>query len=76
MNLDMMTGKLIYNGACVCSAKTGEIIHEFTGADLLRGKQYWGAWCVGHFYRIEEETESEYLDDNGDIKTNYIIYVR
>ena len=39
---------------CVCSVNTGEILHEFSGLDLLLGEQYWTAWCVGHFYRITE----------------------
>lgn len=40
--------------AAVCSAYTGEVVHEFKGADIARGRQYWVAWCVGNYYRIVE----------------------
>lgn len=38
----------------VCSSNTGEILHEFTGVDLMLGKQYWTAWCVRQYYTIDE----------------------
>lgn len=44
----------------VCSINTGEIIKDFTPMEVFMGKQYWGAWCVGHFYTIvNEETDGE-----------------
>lgn len=77
MNYNFATGKLIYDDACVCNAKTGEVIHTFEGADLLRGRQYWRAWCIGHYYRIIGEDETEYLADDGDrVCLSFIFYVK
>lgn len=82
MNYNINTGKLYYKAADVISSTTGEVIHQFTGADLLRGKQYWRAWCVGNFYRIVDEAEEDsllglYSEDEPEYEgKTYSIFVR
>lgn len=47
--------------AWVCSAETGEILHEFLPIELFMGRLYWTAWCRRQFYTIVETVE--YTDE-------------
>lgn len=42
-----------YKAACIVSANTGEILHEFSKMDIFMGRQWMTAYCVGQFYTIE-----------------------
>lgn len=59
--------------AYVVSARTGEVIHVFDKKDIVLGKQYMRACCIGQFYTIVDESENlNWYDDN----SHYCITVK